>query len=148
MDPTDRSIPPEMITRVAPTAITAKKLASVAVWISVYELRKLLIGWPVTRSTWLPAKAASAPHRTAMTSTRPAWGELIAAATTRRQGTDRAGARCIFRVVLGQGAPFYLTFGPLTGPRAAQRGRPGPVRAAASTSNASVAPSTCAGRSC
>ena len=31
-----------MITIVAPTAMIAKKLASVAVWISVYELRKLL----------------------------------------------------------------------------------------------------------
>ena len=37
-------MPPEMITIVAPTAMIAKKLASVAVWISVYELRKLLTG--------------------------------------------------------------------------------------------------------
>ena len=36
-------MPPEMMTMVAPTAMIAKKLASVAVWISVYELRKLLI---------------------------------------------------------------------------------------------------------
>ena len=35
-------MPPEMITIVAPTAMMAKKLASVAVWISVYEFRKLL----------------------------------------------------------------------------------------------------------
>ena len=35
-------MPPEMMTIVAPTAMIAKKLASVAVWISVYELRKLL----------------------------------------------------------------------------------------------------------
>ena len=34
-EPTDRSMPPEMITIVAPTAMMAKKLASVAVWVSV-----------------------------------------------------------------------------------------------------------------
>ena len=39
-------MPPEMITIVAPTAMIAKKLASVAVWISVLELRKLLTLWP------------------------------------------------------------------------------------------------------
>jgi hypothetical protein len=42
MDPTDRSMPPDTITIVALTAMLAKKLASVAVWISVYEFRKLL----------------------------------------------------------------------------------------------------------
>ena len=35
-------MPPEMITIVAPIAMIAKKLASVAVWISVYEFQKLL----------------------------------------------------------------------------------------------------------
>ena len=35
MEPTERSMPPEMMTMVAPTAMMAKKLASVAVWISV-----------------------------------------------------------------------------------------------------------------
>ena len=34
-EPTDRSMPPEMMTMVAPTAMIAMKLASVAVWISV-----------------------------------------------------------------------------------------------------------------
>ena len=43
-------MPPEMITIVAPTAMIAKKLASVAVWMSVYEFRKLLTSRPVTRS--------------------------------------------------------------------------------------------------
>ena len=49
-------MPPEMITIVAPTAMMAKKLASVAVWISVYEFRKLLMLSPVTRSGCDPAK--------------------------------------------------------------------------------------------
>ena len=53
-------MPPEMMTIVAPTAMIAMKLASVAVWISVYELRKLLIVRPVAPSTCEPASAASA----------------------------------------------------------------------------------------
>ena len=40
-------MPPEMITIVAPIAMIAKKLASVAVWISVYEFQKLLTVAPV-----------------------------------------------------------------------------------------------------
>ena len=43
------------MTIVAPTAMIAKKLASVAVWISVYELRKLLTVCPVRASTCEPA---------------------------------------------------------------------------------------------
>ena len=65
-------MPPEMITIVAPTAMTAKKLASVAVWISVYELRKSLTGRPVARSRWVPVNAASTTPSATMTSTRPA----------------------------------------------------------------------------
>src|SRR5215217_5571887 len=68
-----------MITMVAPTAITAKKLASVAVWMRVCELRKLLIETPLARSTWAPAKIPSTVTRPTITSKRPAWGALIAA---------------------------------------------------------------------
>src|SRR6478672_5229228 len=75
MDPTDRSMPPEMMTIVAPTAMTAKKLASVAVWISVYELKKLLTSAPVSRSTWDPANAVRRMPRVAMTRTSPACSE-------------------------------------------------------------------------
>ena len=46
------------MTIVAPTAMIAKKLASVAVWISVYEFRKLLTVAPVSRSTCEPASEA------------------------------------------------------------------------------------------
>jgi hypothetical protein len=67
-------MPPEMITIVAPTAMIAKKLASVAVWISVYEFRKLLTGAPVTRSGWLPANSVRTRPSSRMTSTRPAAG--------------------------------------------------------------------------
>ena len=42
-------MPPEMITIVAPIAMIAKKLASVAVWMSVYEFQKLLTVTPVVR---------------------------------------------------------------------------------------------------
>ena len=48
-------MPPEMMTMVAPTAMIAKKLASVAVWISVCEFRKLLTERPVASSTCEPA---------------------------------------------------------------------------------------------
>ena len=41
-----------MITIVAPTAMIAKKLASVRVWMSVFELKKLLTVAPVSRSAW------------------------------------------------------------------------------------------------
>ena len=53
-------MPPEMITIVAPIAMIAKKLASVAVWISVYEFQKLLTVAPVTRSGCDPASSVSA----------------------------------------------------------------------------------------
>src|SRR3954469_8193033 len=61
-----------MITTVAPTAMMAMKLASVAVWISVYELKKLLTVAPVASSTCAPARIASATISPAMMSTRPA----------------------------------------------------------------------------
>src|SRR5450759_307497 len=50
MAPTERSMPPAMITSVAPTPMMAKALASVAIWMSVYVLRKLLIVFPVCGS--------------------------------------------------------------------------------------------------
>src|SRR4051812_14965757 len=65
-------MPPEMITIVAPTAMMAKKLASVPTWISVCELRKLLTGTPVRRSTWVPANAVSTAPSSTMMATRPA----------------------------------------------------------------------------
>ena len=52
-------MPPEMITIVAPIAMIAKKLASVAVWMSVYEFKKLLTVSPVCRSGCEPASAVS-----------------------------------------------------------------------------------------
>src|SRR3954451_3090103 len=61
-----------MITTVAPTAMMAMKLASVAVWISVYELKKLLTVAPVDSSTCDPAAMASATISVAMMRTRPA----------------------------------------------------------------------------
>ena len=69
-------MPPEMITIVAPTAMMAKKLASVAVWISVYEFRKLLMLSPVTRSGCDPAKRVRSTPRLTMTRSRPACAEL------------------------------------------------------------------------
>ena len=60
------------MTIVAPTAMIAKKLASVAVWISVYEFRKLLTVAPLTGSTWSPASRLSATASPMMTSSRPA----------------------------------------------------------------------------
>jgi hypothetical protein len=65
-----------MMTMVAPTAMIAKKLASVAVWIRVYELRKLLTVSPVKRSGCEPANAVSSAARQMMTSSRPACAEL------------------------------------------------------------------------
>ena len=70
-DPTDRSMPPEMMTMVAPTAMIAKKLASVAVWISVCELRKLLTDCPVAASMCEPASSDSAISSATMTPTSP-----------------------------------------------------------------------------
>ena len=64
-------MPPEMITTVAPIAMTAKKLASVAVWMSVYEFQKLLTDAPVTRSTCEPASTVSAMATIASTTTSP-----------------------------------------------------------------------------
>ena len=53
-------MPPEMITIVAPIAMIAKKLASVAVCTSVFEFQKLLTTSPVRRSTCEPASSVSA----------------------------------------------------------------------------------------
>ena len=69
-------MPPEMITNVAPTAITAKKLASVAVCTSVFELRKLFTSSPVRRSTCAPANRVRMPPRSRITMARPAGGEV------------------------------------------------------------------------
>ena len=52
-------MPPEMITIVAPIAMIAKKLASVAVWMSVFEFQKLLTDSPVRgRRASRPAASA------------------------------------------------------------------------------------------
>ena len=64
-----------MITIVAPTAMIAKKLASVATWISVYELRKLLTVAPVAGSTCEPARTASAVPMRTMIRRSPACSE-------------------------------------------------------------------------
>src|SRR5262245_24707045 len=74
MEPTERSIPPEMMTIVAPTGMIAKQLASVPTWMRVCEVRKLVTGWPLRRSTWLPANAVStAPRRMTMTTSPACW---------------------------------------------------------------------------
>src|SRR5687768_1716388 len=64
-------MPPEMITIVAPIAMIAKKLASVAVWISVYEFQKLLTLSPVCRSGCEPASAVRMITTATSTSTSP-----------------------------------------------------------------------------
>src|SRR5665213_2956379 len=66
-----------MMTTVAPTAMIAMKLASVAVWIRVYELRKLLTVRPVVSSTCDPASNESATISTTMMSASPACWERI-----------------------------------------------------------------------
>jgi hypothetical protein len=71
MEPTDRSMPPEMITIVAPTAMIAKKLASVAVCVSVWKLRKLLTDRPVMRSTCEPAKTVRMAPNSRITNIKP-----------------------------------------------------------------------------
>src|SRR6266545_2983597 len=71
MEPTDRSIPPEMITTVAPIAMIAKKLASVAVWTSVYEFQKLFTRSPVRRSGCEPASKVRIRVTSTTTSTSP-----------------------------------------------------------------------------
>ena len=87
-DPTDRSMPPEMMTMVAPTAMIAKKLASVAVWISVCELRKLLTVCPVAASMCEPASSDSAISSATMTPTSPNCCER----SRRRTNGEKAGA--------------------------------------------------------
>ena len=64
-------MPPEMITIVAPIAMIAKKLASVAVWMSVYEFQKLFTVAPVTRSGCEPASSVNASVTSANTMTSP-----------------------------------------------------------------------------
>ena len=61
-------MPPEMMTIVAPTPMMAKALASVAIWMSVCALRKLLTRPPVTGSVCDPA--ASVRTMPSATSTR------------------------------------------------------------------------------
>jgi hypothetical protein len=75
-------MPPEMITSVAPTAMIAKKLASVAVWIRVCELRKLLISTPERGSTCDPAKIVRIAPSRRMTSTRPSCEDASARRST------------------------------------------------------------------
>ena len=64
-------MPPEMMTTVAPIAMMAKKLASVAVWMSVYEFQKLFTISPVRRSTCEPARAVRRMVTRTTTSTSP-----------------------------------------------------------------------------
>src|SRR5262245_25862278 len=85
-------MPPEMITIVAPTAITAKKLASVAIWISVCELRKLFTVRP-SAPTWLPAMSVSSVPRTRITSTSPACWAASSLRSTIGVAARRAGAQ-------------------------------------------------------
>src|SRR5262245_42902842 len=75
-------MPPEMITTVAPTAMIAKKLASVAVWISVWPFRKWLSVWPVALSTWVPAKIVSTVESSRMTRTSPVCCERSSLSST------------------------------------------------------------------
>src|SRR4051812_17575604 len=71
MEPTERSMPPEMITTVAPTAMMAKKLASVTVWRRVYEFQKEFTISPARRSKCEPAREVRRTTRATITRTRP-----------------------------------------------------------------------------
>src|SRR5262245_56002616 len=82
---------------VVPTAMIAKKLASVAVWINVYEFRKLLTGAPVTRSGCVPANSVRTTPRKRITSTRPACCEASSLRIKRalpRPAAFHGGAFC------------------------------------------------------
>ena len=100
-------MPPETITTVAPTAMMAKKLASVAVWTSVYQFRKLLTTRPDRGSTCDPAASVSTVPSARITSTRPACGD---ARTRCSISESRAYARSAPRRAMpdaerGEGAP-------------------------------------------
>src|SRR5665647_2866592 len=64
-------MPPEMIIRVAPTAMMAMVLVSVAIWSRVWAFRKLLTDAPVVGSTCEPDTAVSTPARMTSTMVRP-----------------------------------------------------------------------------
>src|SRR5688572_21875004 len=101
-------MPPEMMTIVAPTAMRAKKLASVAVWISVYEFRKLLTLAPVTRSGCEPAKRVRSAPRLTMTRSRPACAELKNRLTIEWASRSVAGLVAVCAVEL-EGPPRLKT---------------------------------------
>jgi hypothetical protein len=65
-------MPLEMMTTVAPIAMMAKNVASVAVWMRVNEFQKLLTVRPVSGSTCDPASTVSAIASATSTITRPA----------------------------------------------------------------------------
>src|SRR5437762_6830965 len=94
-------MPPEMITKVAPTAMTAKKLASVAVCTSVFEFRKLFTSTPVRRSTCVPANRVRMAPRRRMTMAGPAGGEVIPRRSSGRTPSALSPPR---RRCLGPGA--------------------------------------------
>ena len=73
--PTDRSMPPAMMTIVAPTPMIANPLASVAIWSSVYLFRKLLTVCPVNASTCDPAVSVNTTLSATSTPSRPSCGE-------------------------------------------------------------------------
>src|SRR5712691_10911794 len=101
-------MPPEMITIVAPIAMIAKKLASVAVCTSVYELRKSFAILPVSRSACEPVISVSATATSASTMTSPTSCEEISRRSVARtsDGPGRRVRRAIAIVV-----PLILEMG-------------------------------------
>src|SRR6188472_4372925 len=97
-------MPPETMTMVAPTAMIAKKLASVAAWIKVYELRKLLTSTPDRGSTCDPANSVSTVPSRTITTTSPNWDD---AQTRRSMRGDITGKR----VLGGTGVRGYGRYG-------------------------------------
>jgi hypothetical protein len=78
-------MPPEMIIRVAPTAMMAMVLVSVAICSRVWALRKLLTDSPVIGSTCDPDTAVSTPARMTRTTARPNdWARTSDLAVLRR----------------------------------------------------------------
>ena len=86
-------MPPETMTTVAPTAMMAKKLASVAVCTRVYQLRKLLTTMPVLGSTCDPAATVSTVPSETITRTRPACGDARTRCSISKRGRPVADYR-------------------------------------------------------
>ena len=113
---------------VAPTAMIAKKLASVAVWISVCELRKLLTVVPVASSTCEPASSDSATSSATMTSDQP---ELLGAqqrAHDRRNAGRPARDAAFAAGVMRESTVVIRPRGSFAGPARARRCRIRPRR--------------------